>query len=629
MAAVSPAEAGRLTFRILGPLTAVRNGAEVRLAGARQKALLTYLLLHANRVVATERLIDELFGDEPPEHALNSVHAGISRLRRQLGGGAAGGPPIVTRPPGYLLDLAPGDLDLHEFEGLVEKGRRQLESGNAEAASQTLRDALGLWRGDPLTDLSAYAFAREEAARLEELRLATVAERIEADLALGRHGEVIRELEALVGAHPLRERLRAQLMLALYRSGRQADALQVYQETRRALVTELGLEPGKPLQRLEQQILTQDPELDLPISRRPAHEVAEPTVAVRRLRPLAAGTVGAVVLALVIAAVVIARRDRGPASLAAIAPNTVGVIDPNDGRLVAEIPVGQTPKGLAAGGGSVWVVNSGDSTLSRIDPARRVVLRTIPLPGAPSDAAVMGSVWVLHNRGSSSSDPFAGSASVTEVDPNFDNVARTIGVPAGFGNDFRDPLAVGPRGVWVAGPTGVSKIDAGSGNVHPRLTLTGVADLVASGGSVWAVRTDGSIARIDPSGDFVADTISLSSTSITIAAASAYESLWVIADPTRSGPQFGGPPMPQELQGGTASLFRVDPRDGEVTAKVRLEGRPVAVAAGHGGIWIADAEGQQVLRVDPDENRVVARIPLGALPTSIAADDNAVWVTVT
>jgi YVTN family beta-propeller protein len=309
------------------------------------------------------------------------------------------------------------------------------------------------------------------------------------------------------------------------------------------------------------------------------------------------------------------RDASGPTALAA---NSVGVIDPEKNRLVAEIPVGESPKGIAAGEDAIWVVSSGDSTLSRIDPERRVVLRTITLPGHPSDVAVAGSVWVLHNRGSSFVDPYAGSAAVSEINPHFDNVERTIDVPAGFGNTFEDPIAASARAIWIAGPTGVSKIDVKKGQAHPRLPLEGVTDLVAPGGSVWAVEYAGTIVRIDPSGEFVATTVSLSSAANMIAATPGFGSLWVL----------GASSQTDHSQDATSLLFRVDPRNGEVTARLELEAVPSAVAAGHTAIWIADAERQQVLRVDPKENRVVARIRLGARPTSIAVDEHAVWVTV-
>ena len=231
-----------MEFRVLGPLEVVVGGQPVALGGARQRALLAILLTRANEVVSTDRLIDELWGEQPPRAAVNTVQYYVSQLRKALGSDR-----IVTRPPGYRIRVEPGELDLEHFEALVEAG------GAGE-----LREALRLWRGQPLADFAGEAFAQPEIMRLEELRLAALEKRIDADLALGRHAELIGELETLVGEHPLRERLRQQLMLALYRSGRQADALEAYQSARRTLVEQLGLEPSPALQELEKAILRQD-----------------------------------------------------------------------------------------------------------------------------------------------------------------------------------------------------------------------------------------------------------------------------------------------------------------------------------------------------------------------------------
>ena len=250
-----------MEFRILGPLE-VRDGREhVPLRGPKQRGLLAILLLNANRLVPLDRLVDELW-DDPPSTAPQAVQVYVSKLRKLFAAARSGAPRIRTRTPGYLLEIEPGTLDLHRFESLVEAGRRALERRDAETAAAQLRDALDLWRGPPLDGFVAEPFAQPARARLEELELAARELRNEADLALGRHAELAVELQRLVSEHPLRERLRGQLMLALYKSGRQAEALQVYQETRALLVDELGLEPGQALQQLERAILLQDPTLE-------------------------------------------------------------------------------------------------------------------------------------------------------------------------------------------------------------------------------------------------------------------------------------------------------------------------------------------------------------------------------
>ncbi len=249
---------------MLGPLEVWREGRPLRLGGERQRALLALLLLNANEIVSSDRLIEALFGLDAPETAANALQVAVSRLRRLLDEGSSDGVDgvVLTRPRGYELRAGPEQLDLALFERLVAEGREALDSANPERAAARLREALALWRGPPLADLSLLDFAQPEIRRLEELRLAALMERIDADLALARDTELVAELEALVGAHPLQERLRGQLMLALYRSGRQADALMVYRDTRELLSNELGLEPSRALQELEGAILRQDPSLD-------------------------------------------------------------------------------------------------------------------------------------------------------------------------------------------------------------------------------------------------------------------------------------------------------------------------------------------------------------------------------
>lgn len=274
-----------IEFRVLGPLEVVRRGRLLDIGGGRKRALLAVLLLHANEVVSSDRLIDEVWGDRPPATAPKIVQGYVSQLRKALSDDG-GGSVLVTRTPGYVLRLEPGQLDAEHFVALLARGRAALAEGAAGDAEMLLREALELWRGPPLADFAFDSFAAEEIARLEELRLAAVEERIDADLALGRESDLVAELEAFVARHPLRERPRGQLMLALYRCGRQAEALQAYQDARRALLEELGLEPGRSLRQLEQAILQQDPSLDLAITPTPPAEV---TPSGRRVERRAAG----------------------------------------------------------------------------------------------------------------------------------------------------------------------------------------------------------------------------------------------------------------------------------------------------------------------------------------------------
>jgi DNA-binding SARP family transcriptional activator len=286
-------------FRVLGPVEATVEGRPIPLPAAKPRALLALLLLSRNRVVSVGRLLEELWGDEPPETATKALQGYVSQLRKSLGPDR-----VLTKPPGYSLRIEDGELDLDRFERLVREGRELLAAGDSKAAAKRLEQALELWRGMPFAEFVAEPFARDAGARLEDARLAALEERIEADLALGRHSRLVPELEELVAREPLRERPRAQLMLALYRSGRQADALELYRRTRETLSEELGIEPSLELQELERKMLQHDPSLERarPVVR-PADE--GPLAPLRRRPQL-----------LVLAVVVLAAVAAGAAALA-------------------------------------------------------------------------------------------------------------------------------------------------------------------------------------------------------------------------------------------------------------------------------------------------------------------------
>ncbi len=244
-------------MRVLGPLEVEVYAAPLALGPTGQRALLARLLLDANRTVAVDRLVDDLWGDDAPATAVKMIHIYVSRLRKLLPAGM-----LVTRPPGYAVQIPPEALDLVRFERLRERGGTALAGGCAAEAADRLREALALWRGPALAEFDA-PFAAIESGRLVELRLACVEDRIDADPALGRHPPLVGELDALVAHQPLRERPRGQLMLALYRSGRQAQALAAYRQLRQMLSIELGIEPSPALRELERRMLQQDPTLDV------------------------------------------------------------------------------------------------------------------------------------------------------------------------------------------------------------------------------------------------------------------------------------------------------------------------------------------------------------------------------
>ncbi|MHB8959655.1 MAG: BTAD domain-containing putative transcriptional regulator [Candidatus Limnocylindrales bacterium] len=270
---------GGADFRLLGPVEVTVGGRAIALGGAKQRALLALLVLHANEVVSRDFLIDELWGERAPEQAAHSIVVYVSRLRKALHVPGAGATSMLgSEAGGYVLRAAPEQIDVERFERALEQGGRALAEGAASDAADILRRACAEWRGEPLSDLVAAPFAEGASWRLAELRLAAVESRIDADLAVGRHAELVGELESLVRGNPLNERLAAQLMVALYRSGRQARALEVYRTTRRSLVDELGIEPSEDLQRLERAILRHDPDLEAPVIR-PAARAALPSPA--------------------------------------------------------------------------------------------------------------------------------------------------------------------------------------------------------------------------------------------------------------------------------------------------------------------------------------------------------------
>src|SRR5262249_21088561 len=288
------------------------------------------LAVRRGGVVSNDALVEALWDGRPPPTAAKNVQIYVSQLRKALSEHA-----IETRGNGYSLLLDPDHLDIARFESLVEQGRESLARGDNDAASATLGEALTLWRGPAVAGFAYAEFAQVEIARLEELRLAAVEDRIDADLALGRQRRLVPELEVLVRSYPVRERFREQLMLALYRSGRQAEALEAFREARRAFVEELGIEPSRSLQAIERQILEQDPELDSPRRRSTARLP-------RRRRVLLVG--GLLVAG---AATAVAVAFSGGSNAVHVEINAVGVVDPTKNEVVAQVPVGVNPVAIA------------------------------------------------------------------------------------------------------------------------------------------------------------------------------------------------------------------------------------------------------------------------------------------
>ena len=371
-----------MDYGILGPLQVRDRDRELSLGSPRLRALLGLLLLHRNEPVSSERLIDELWDGAPPATANKALQNGVSQLRRVL-------PDDVLRtvPRGYELRVGENELDADRFERALDAAR---DDSDPESAAATLRAALELWRGPALPELADVIAAQPELARLEDRRAAAFEDRVEADLERGRHAELVGELEAEVARHPLRERLRAQLMLALYRSGRQADALAAYQDARRTLVDDLGLEPGPELRARHEAILRQDPALDPPAAPARTWSPAE------RRAPLALLLGGAALLAVVVAAgvLLLTRDDERPAGLGAVPGNSLVALDVRTGRVTATVPAGSTPASVAAGQSDIWAINADDGTLTRAGRETSAT-RTFAVPASPTGlAAGPSGVWI-------------------------------------------------------------------------------------------------------------------------------------------------------------------------------------------------------------------------------------------
>jgi DNA-binding SARP family transcriptional activator/ABC-type transport system substrate-binding protein len=491
-------------FRLLGPLEVSDHGRALELGGRKRRALLALLLLHVNEVVSSDRLIEELWGEEPPQAAATALHGHVSRLRKLLAGEGSSKQLLVTRPPGYMLHLEPEELDLARFERLRDEGRAARSKGDLEAASTALQAALSLWRGPALGDLAYERFAQTEVNRLEELRLATIEERIDADLALGRHGDLISELELLVSEHPFREGFRAQLMLALYRSGRQAEALQVYQQARAALVGELGIEPGQPLRELQQAILRQDESLDAPREPPPPESATGLKQGPSRSRlalPIAAACAvgGAVALGLLLPRVFEESKAQ-----AAYRSGTV-LLDLKTRKQIGFVPPSQLdfPGFPVYSGGHFWVMNLTTSTFVELDPKTGKVLHKFPLPSGARDTpfAVAGhTLWISAGDDLVKVDTTLGQ----EIDRfDLDKIVGTKGAAEG--------VAVGGGLVWVGRSVGpgqyplgqVVAIDPHTREVRYRFDgVVHHTNLAYGSGVVWSA-DDAGVDVIDPSADTV------------------------------------------------------------------------------------------------------------------------------
>jgi DNA-binding SARP family transcriptional activator/ABC-type transport system substrate-binding protein len=594
-------------FQILGALEVEDRGESLPLGGHQQRALLALLLLRANEVVPIDEIIEELWGAEPPPSATKSVHSLIAKLRRRLeneptGPGVQGGENgvLLTRPHGYVLTVASGELDLHRFQSLVDDGQQALSDGRPADAAAKLRQGLALWRGPPLAEFAYDPFAQVEIARLEELRLSAVEERIEADLALGRHHDLISELEALVARHSLRERLRGQLMLALYRAGRQAEALDVYQRARRTLVEELGIEPGPELQRLEGQILNHDPALDRPLPGGRHGPIGHARGWRVALPLLTAGAVAAA-----IAVILVLARDGGSPLVPA---DAVGVLEVKTSKLVAHVAVGARPTLIAYDASArrrwLWVANADDQTLSRIDPTtRKRNGPAVSLGATPAGLAVgFDSVWVLDRD----------VPQLLRVDPDIGRVLTKIPLPLAAGGYFPAGVTVGAESVWAAydSPGQLVRVDPATGRVVKPIVIGSPTAITFGAEAVWIGGPYDGVTRVDPSTNTVRHYEPLPNTVTGIAVGDGYVWATISADD---------------------AVWQLD-TDGNVQRSFGTGSGPAGVIVSGGAVWVANSRDGTVTRVDPSDPNARTTTGVGNRPAAIVAvpseNGSELWVTV-
>jgi DNA-binding SARP family transcriptional activator/streptogramin lyase len=589
-----------MDFHLLGPLEVRDGDRAVHVGEGRQRSVLAFLLLHHDELVTTDRLIDALWGERPPPTAGKVLQNQIAQLRRALGDREA--TLLQTHGHGYVLCLAGGRLDIELFEDLVREGDAALADDDPERASSALTAALELWRGPALTEFAFEPFARTEIARLEGERVAAVERRVDADLALGRHAALVPELEGLVEEHASHERLRAQLMLALYRSGRQGDALDTYRQGRTAGLDALGVEPGPGLRDLEAAILRQDSDL----APEPDHW---PSLKGHPWRPAIRLLVlgGALLVAAAIAAALLTGMHRSTTAPARIPAGSVGAVDPASGRVLRSVAVHGGPGRLATTGDRLWVATD-TGTLTGIDHGRRSIAQVIA-PSGDHDAVAAGdgALWstdVAHRV-------------LRRFRPGQALVVRRIRLPAPALSGGPSELAVGGGAVWlIDGSTRLIRVDERTGrlrrfDVHRPLNGVAYVD-----GTVWLTSgPTASVLGFNPRRPLAPIAIPIPGrrnleSSYPIAVARGMGSVWV-------------------LNGNTATVTRIDPIRLAPVATFEIgSGRsPKRLTAGLGAVWVGNGDGT-LARIDPSGGapRVVA-VARSIGDVVIAGGD--VWVSAT
>jgi YVTN family beta-propeller protein len=608
----------RLAFAILGPLRVTRSGAAVALGGRQQRAILARLLVAGAAGVSVDQLADMLWSGRAPSGFVTTIQTYVFHLRKLLEPERGRGTPgavLVTENGRYRLAVAPDAVDVGLFKRAADAGQQLLAAGNAASAATELRRGLGLWRGEVLADLADFEFVAPFAARLNEQRLVAIEAAIDCELLAGHHAAVIGELDELIAQHPLREQLYERRMLALYRAGRQAEALNSFDRLRGQLRDELGVDPGEPLQRLQRQVLTHDPALDvhpaaatdqsdagvtpsptLVTDSEPGSDRQPPRRPRYRQRRWVIGSCAVILAAAVAAttAVVVSQTQRS--SLRTLPPSSVGVIDA-DGSLHDAVAVGQSPDGIVYGFNSLWVANSEDGTVQRVNPHTREVVQTIRVGASPTAVAVAGNdVWVVNSA----------VGTVSKIDPKDNTVASTVSVGA-----LPTAIAAGPSGVWVAnsGDDTVQRIDPITGIAGRAFDVgDGPDGLAVDEHSVWVANgREGTLSHLDAAtGQPLGPSVAVGSGAKGLALTP--DAVWVANE-------------------AGLSVTRVDVTTGLIT-QIQVGDGPHAIVSAAGKIWASDEYAGTITEIDPaSNNRVLHNYATGSSPRGLAVAGSSLWVS--
>jgi DNA-binding SARP family transcriptional activator/streptogramin lyase len=580
-----------LDVRLLGPLTVLVAGRPARLGKGNERLVVALLALNAGRTVTGERIIDVLWPEAPPPTAREMVRIYVARTRKQLGADA-----VVTRPGGYSLETDPEHVDALRFVRLCAEGSSWHEEGKLAEVVATVDKALALWRGTPLPELTG-PFLEGERARLEELRLTAIEHRFDAELELGHAQKIIAELESLTREHPYRERLRGQLMLALYRSGRQKDALEQFRHARWASVEELGVEPGPDLQNLQKAILTHDPALRLPPARSSTPQPSVTTGASGRLRSRTA--LALAVVALVAAAAIAAGVTlHGGGSGTSIASDSIGLIDAHTGGVHTSLKLAGLPGPIAVANTHIWVGDGERRLVRELDAKTLRATREIALPDFPYRAVGgFGAVWIANGY----------DGRVIRIDGS--TGVRVVFRPEPQASG-RTQLAVAYGSLWTASQDGVLvRLDPRTTRATALIRHIGFPGAMTAGlGGIWVAQsTRDEILRIDPATNRIVRRIPIGGIASDVAVGDG--AVWTVT--------------PRE-----GKLWRIDPRTNGVTGFTEIDGRPSAVAVTPDAVWVGSAR-TTITRVNPKSgNHPAKTVAVGGAVSALLADGNRVWVSV-